>query len=279
MPLSDVPVVVVDLEMTGLDPDKDRICEVGLVRARGERIEETFQSLVTPGVPMSVGARAVHRIPDEALADAPSFADVAPDVARVLDGAIVVAHHVQFDLAFLLPALSRVGLNIEAYPRVDTLAIARQMFAFRSHRLSAVCSSLAIDDPVSHRALDDAKATFAVFRRIVALLDPEGVLSVGAFLALVEQLAPQSSLRRTQAGMIQVSMESKRSVWFDYLSPTTSDGYIRTRREVDVWAVKPPRVHGFCHLRNAERVFRIERIYAVEMGERTFEVPEFRSKI
>ena len=47
--LDTVPVAVIDLEMTGLDPEHDRIIEIGVVRAIGGAVERVYETLVRPG--------------------------------------------------------------------------------------------------------------------------------------------------------------------------------------------------------------------------------------
>jgi DNA polymerase-3 subunit epsilon len=279
LPISEAPVAILDLEMTGLDPEKDRICEVGVVRARGGVVEERFQSLVRPEVPVTPGARAVHGIPDAALADAPPFEAVIDEVERMIEGTLLVAHHVTFDLSFLDAAFGRCGRTVPDGPRFDTLEVARRTFAFRSHKLDAVCQALAVEEAVTHRALDDAIATAGVFSRMVSLLDPGGKLTIGGLQRLVDDLERGSPMRQAQERALQEGLARKRTVWFDYLSPTLTDGFIRTRREVQVWAIKPPRLQGWCYLRNAERIFRLERIHEIELGYRSYEIPSFTSRL
>jgi hypothetical protein len=45
----EAPLAFVDLEMTGLDPNVDRVIEVCVVRKRGEVVEESLETLVNPG--------------------------------------------------------------------------------------------------------------------------------------------------------------------------------------------------------------------------------------
>jgi DNA polymerase-3 subunit epsilon len=65
--------VFYDLESTGTDVKKDRIVSVA-ASCRGER----FYSLVNPTVPIPKGASNVHKIFDSDVADAPTWATVAP---------------------------------------------------------------------------------------------------------------------------------------------------------------------------------------------------------
>ena len=50
-PLDEAEFVVFDLETTGLSAETCRICELGAVRVRALQVEDSFESLVDPGVP------------------------------------------------------------------------------------------------------------------------------------------------------------------------------------------------------------------------------------
>lgn len=280
-PVADVPIVALDLEMTGLDRTRDRICEVALVRVEGGREVWAWSSLVRPRVPMTTGARAVHGIPDAALALAPRFEEVAPTVVEMLEGAVLVAHHVDFDLAFLEPALARAGLSLPPVPRIDTLALARRLFAFRSNRLSSVCRVLDVPTDPTHRALADARATAGALSRMAALVASaqQGPRTVGDLTARIEAMAPGSDLRKAQRAVLEQAYADRRTVVIDYLSASEDRGYGVTRREVAIWKLHLPRMQGYCHLREAERVFRVDRIQSIRPGARRYDIPSFRARI
>jgi len=119
LPLAEAPLAFVDLEMTGLDPVKDRVVEVCVERVRGGVIESRLCTLVRPeniakdGVLAissadapdaekdPVGNAHVHGIFAEALRDAPTFVELADQVAALFDGAILVAHRADSDVAAL----------------------------------------------------------------------------------------------------------------------------------------------------------------------------------
>src|SRR5215210_5154833 len=50
--LEEAEFVVFDLETTGLSAERDRICEVGAVRVCAFELEDSFQRLVNPGLPL-----------------------------------------------------------------------------------------------------------------------------------------------------------------------------------------------------------------------------------
>ena len=80
LPLGEAPLAFVDLEMTGLDPVKDRVVEICVERVRGGAVEQRLHTLVRPETMApadAVGNTHVHGIAAAALRDAPTFADIA----------------------------------------------------------------------------------------------------------------------------------------------------------------------------------------------------------
>jgi DNA polymerase III epsilon subunit family exonuclease len=256
-------LAVVDVETTGLSAFfGDRVCEVGIVRAQGDEVLDTYQTLVNPQRPISPGARRVNGLSDEDVSQAPLFAEIAGEVIARIDGALLVCHNAPFDLGFLDAELSRLGRPWQPAGVIDTLAIARSRFHFGSNSLSAVAASLGIETAQAHRALGDALTTFQVFRKLYRRLVHRGVLQgmelVGshhpASLVMDEGLLPPS---------IQEALAGNSAIQITYLD---AQGNETSRR------ISPLRVQAgydavylvaFCHLRQAERSFRLDRIVAI----------------
>src|SRR5271154_493940 len=170
-PLAEATLAFVDLEMTGLDPACDRVLEVCVVRVRGAEVEATLASLVRPEGG-AFGNAHIHGIDPAAVAEAPTFAELAPRVEALIEGAIVVAHAAAWDVAFLEAELARAGRPRRIVHYLDTLTLSRRSFALPSHRLSALCESLGIAPGRAHRAASDVAALRGVFARVLAVLAP-----------------------------------------------------------------------------------------------------------
>jgi DNA polymerase III epsilon subunit family exonuclease len=272
LPIRSAPVAVLDLEMTGLSPTGDRVCEIAVVRGEGGRVQREFQTLLQPGVPMTQGAQSCTGITDSMLLGAPIFAEIAGDVVSAIKGAVLVAHNVDFDLGFLHREFDGTPVVLPPPLTLDTLSIARRLFAFKKNGLLDVCRELAIPISTAHRALSDARATFDLFARMVELLDPGGEVTVRELSDLVGALAPNSPLRLLQQQLLRDAHRERRSVFIDYQS--TSDPLSgRLVREVDIWFLRLPKLQGWCHLRQGERVFRLDRVREVRPGARSYEIP------
>jgi DNA polymerase-3 subunit epsilon len=172
LPVAGAPLAFVDLEMTGLDAERDRVVELCIDRVVGGRREAFLCTLVNPGDDRVGGAAHVHGLDASSLAGAPRFDAVARDVVGALDGAILVAHAAAWDVRFLAAELRRAGTPLHVEHWLDTLVLARRAFAFQTYSLDALCRQLGIDRGQAHRAESDVRALRSVFERCVAVLAP-----------------------------------------------------------------------------------------------------------
>lgn len=185
LPLAEAPLAFVDLEMTGLDPAKDRVVELCIERVRGGVVEDRLHTLVRPETlpvsegpaaergPDSVGNAHVHGIFAEALAGAPTFAELAARVRVLFDGAILVAHGASWDVAFLEAEMSRAGAPMPLPFYIDTLNLSRRTFVLKKHSLDALREHFGIDKARAHRADADVAALRVVWEKCVATLEPK----------------------------------------------------------------------------------------------------------
>jgi DNA polymerase III epsilon subunit family exonuclease len=163
-----VTFLALDFETTGLDSVGGRVVEIGAIRfslgKEGCVEEGSLSCLVDPGMPIPKRAEAIHGISDEDVAGAPAFAEVAPSLLAMAEGAIIVAHNVRFDLSFLDAELARARLARPEYRTEDTVALSRRAFPGRaSYRLGAIAAALGIDTGAAHRALDDARTCMLLY--------------------------------------------------------------------------------------------------------------------
>lgn len=125
-PLSQLPLVAIDCETTGLDPKRDRIVSIATLPIReGLHVADapTLDMLVDPGVPIPAVATAIHGLDADSVAGAPSFAEAYSSIVEALAGSVVIGHHVGFDLAILAREAKRVGLPWVEPPHLDTAAL------------------------------------------------------------------------------------------------------------------------------------------------------------
>lgn len=159
-----VDYAVVDVETTGLDPARGhRVCEVAVMRMRSDgSVLEEFSTLVNPQRASTREARDVHGISDAETAGAPLFSEIAGTVLRLMSGAVVVAHNMPFERAFLQAEFARLGLDSLRAPGLCTKVAFRCQSEFLGYKLMGVVKSLSGEWPwVNHSALADARSTAA----------------------------------------------------------------------------------------------------------------------
>ena len=76
----DRPLVVFDIESTGVNARADRIIELAAIRVEPDGTETEKCWLLNPGVPIPKETTEIHGITDDIVRDCPSFADVAGEV-------------------------------------------------------------------------------------------------------------------------------------------------------------------------------------------------------
>ncbi|MBS0569160.1 MAG: DNA polymerase III subunit epsilon [Proteobacteria bacterium] len=152
--------VVLDTETTGLEAGKGhRIIEIGCIELTERRPSgRRFHRYLNPQRAVDDGARAVHGISDEFLADKPLFAEVAEEFLAFIEGAELVIHNAAFDVSFLDAELTQadpaLGCIADHARVLDTLALAREKYPGQRISLDALCKRLAIDN--RHRELHGA---------------------------------------------------------------------------------------------------------------------------
>lgn len=169
---------VIDLETTGFG-GTDRIIEIGIAfLSPSLDLEGTWETLVQPN--RDVSNSHVHKLTPTDLRDAPTWEEVAPEVARLMQGRIGVAHNASFEQRFLTTEFRRVGIdnNIADVPWVDTRVLASQHLG--SGTLSEALVTAGITNNMPHAALPDALATAELLRK---LQDTWGARPHGAPLA------------------------------------------------------------------------------------------------
>ncbi len=242
--------------MTGLDPTRDHVVEVCIERFRGDTCEGTLESLVRP--PTRAGGSAhIHGIDEAALLAAPTFDALADDVAKLLSGAVFVAHAAQYDAMFLCAEMKRAGRDLVIDHTIDTLVLSRRAFALTSHSLSSLCTHLGIPRGRAHRAGDDVRALRAVFARCVAVLAPKDARDLWE-VRIAERHARAAILSACEAAAgASVPVEI-------VYRPTRRAPHSLTMVVTEVCAaLDPPRVLGYLLPGRGRRELRADRILRV----------------
>lgn len=177
------PLVFVDIETTGGSYQSSRVLEVGVVRVENNRVVATYQTLVSTGEPVPAIITRLTGITSDDVIGAPSFDQVAADLAEIMDGAVFVAHNVQFDYGFLRMEFERLGVAFR--PRMlCTVRLSRRLFpGVRGHRLQDLINRHGFDAGNRHRAFDDALVLWQFYQLIMGEFDLDTIdTAIGAQL-------------------------------------------------------------------------------------------------
>jgi DNA polymerase-3 subunit epsilon len=163
--------IILDTETTGLEPsDGHRIIEIGCVELVNRRITgNTYHQYIQPDRVIDAGAREVHGITDQFLADKPRFADIAGEFLAFIRGAELIIHNAPFDVGFINHEFTLIGKSLgplsEHCTIVDTLAIARRLHPGQRNNLDALCKRYQVDNSQRdlHGALLDAEILADVY--------------------------------------------------------------------------------------------------------------------
>jgi DNA polymerase-3 subunit epsilon/ATP-dependent DNA helicase DinG len=152
------PIITLDIETTGLDPHKDAVIEIGVVRFDGKRIEGEWSTLVNPGRKIPPFITQLTGITDHMVLDAPPIQRVLSELRNFTGDLPILGHNVGFDCLF------NYGLRIKILYSYEIASVLLPTAG--RYNLGALGQYLGIPLPASHRALDDARVTLAVYRSL-----------------------------------------------------------------------------------------------------------------
>jgi DNA polymerase-3 subunit epsilon len=259
-----------DVETTGLNPDiGDRVCEVGIIVCDGFDVVEEYSQLVNPERPISPGAYAVNHINQKDLKTAPKFAEVADEVRRLLEDKITVCHNVPFDLNFIVKEFSLLGKAVSFNKFIDTLQIARRYFNFPSNSLQNIAGALDIKVARWHRALSDADITRKVLMNFMTELGKKNSYGLMNFVnnRMYENVYAEKEKRMLSnlPAILEDVILSGKKIYAKYISSTGkfSERVIEPREIV--FQRNSMYLIGFCHLKQENRTFRLDRFLGVKI--------------
>lgn len=207
--IKDRLVLALDTETTGPEPETARIVELGAVYFRGGERLRALNIRINPGVPIPAGASGVHHIFDADVAEAPSFAQVAPRLLKHLSGEwardnlgiepvgdeddpsaperpLVIGYNIlRYDAVVIDAELGRLDTREVLMPMLDAdildpIAWAQWENRGSGNKLTEVCTDLGVRLENAHAASADAEATgWAMYRLIeLGIIPPDDVTAL-----------------------------------------------------------------------------------------------------
>ena len=194
---------IIDIETTGGNVKSDRITEIAVLVYDGEWVVKEYSTLVNPGMRIPYRITGITGITNEMVAGAPHFYEVARTVVELTEGCTFVAHNARFDYGFIREEFKSLGYDYQR-ELLCTVELSRSMVpGQRSYSLVKIVDALGLGVKPRHRALEDAKATVALFGHLLGL-------RAAAKLAEPEPRArgrmnPEANLHRDQIAQLPSS--------------------------------------------------------------------------
>ncbi len=74
IPISELDIAFLDVETTGLNPlVGDKICEVGILKIKDNKVTDTYETLINPGIDIPPSSTAIHGITNDMVEQSPYF--------------------------------------------------------------------------------------------------------------------------------------------------------------------------------------------------------------
>lgn len=130
VPASQLPLLAIDLETTGLDPANNQALSVGFVPVDGPDIVlGRAQHLIIQSV-TEVGQSAVlHHLTDDMIALGLPMVDVLSETLSALKGRVLLAHYATIEVQFLSRACEQLFGAPLVVPTIDTLALHHRLLS------------------------------------------------------------------------------------------------------------------------------------------------------
>ena len=263
MDISNARFAFLDIETTGLSPwFGDRICQIAVVLTEGRRIRSTVDLLLNPEHELSPAALHVNGLDESKLTGAPLFSEVADQLETLLADSVIVCHNAKFDLQFLDKEYRALSRTVEYPNLIDTLVLATDNFDMGSYSLPVLADAFGVSKSFQEsRAMRDALTVKNLFFAMMDALKPNGRV-LDDYIGIYNSPAwPQEGVYLPTE--LSEAINSGRRLFIRYMDK---------KGEVSERWISPLEVMGlsdyiylraFCHTRNAERTFRLDRIIEV----------------
>lgn len=160
------PLIVFDLETTGLDFIRDRIIQISYIKVSPDGTEERENIFVNPEKPIPHEVVELTGITDDDVKDAPTFKTIAPQLCEKFKGCDFAGYNSNhFDIPMLAEEFLRAGIDFD-FSKVRLIDAQTIFHKMERRNLAAAykfyCGRKMEDDFTAHRADEDTEATYRV---------------------------------------------------------------------------------------------------------------------
>lgn len=162
------PLIVFDLETTGLDLVKDRIIQISYIKVYPDGKEERSNQFVNPERSIPKEVVDITGITDADVANAPTFKMLATDLANKFQGCDFAGFNSNhFDVPMLAEEFLRAGIDFD-FSKCNLIDVQTIFHKMERRNLAAAykfyCGRKMEDDFVAHKADQDTEATYRVLQ-------------------------------------------------------------------------------------------------------------------
>ncbi len=160
------PLVIFDLETTGLDLVKDRIIQISYIKVYPDGKETRGNEIINPEKPISADITALTGFSNEDVKDKPTFKNIAPKLNEEFKGCDFAGFNSNhFDIPLLAEEFLRAGIDFD-FSKCRLIDIQTIFHKMERRNLAAAykfyCGRKMEDDFEAHRADQDTEATYRV---------------------------------------------------------------------------------------------------------------------
>lgn len=159
------PLVIIDLETTGVSIATDRIVEISGLKVMPGGAQEWLTMRLNPGIPISPEATRIHGITDADVANEPHFKDVAKRIAAFVEGCDLAGFNsMKFDIPILCEEFLRV--NVDFNPARHRYVDVQVIYHKKEQRTLGAAYKFYCDRELenAHSAQADAAATYEILK-------------------------------------------------------------------------------------------------------------------
>ena len=157
------PLIVFDLETTGLDFIRDRIIQISYIKVSPDGTEERENLFVNPEKPIPHEVVELTGITNDDVKDAPTFKTLALQLSEKFKGCDFAGYNSNhFDIPMLAEEFLRAGIDFD-FSKVRLIDAQTIFHKMERRNLAAAykfyCGRKMEEDFTAHRADEDTEAT------------------------------------------------------------------------------------------------------------------------
>lgn len=162
------PLVIFDLETTGLDLVKDRVIQISYIKVFPDGKEERGNYLINPEKPIPALVENLTGIKNEDVQDKPTFKQLAQQLNQIFCGSDIAGFNSNhFDVPLLAEEFLRAGIDFD-FSKCRLIDVQTIYHKMERRNLAAAykfyCGRKMEEDFTAHRADEDTEATYRVLQ-------------------------------------------------------------------------------------------------------------------